>query len=315
MWRFFLKKYFITFVLISTFFTEICLSQVPGGCTPDCEEDDWGTPHLLIADYGDCTLNIWYKTRVACNTYLDLQILLITTSGSGCYTMLPLNLLFKRAYYLLLLENPMNWPPRCIPPNDTGQVCYNEYRISQAECWTIYEVVVVNDTNYVSIPCNGGDCCLQKMRVCRECPEGYLSLYPLEDPWSYDHCSESEPPIPPAPEGSECELVCNWFLYLENRSQSNIENEHSMIIQSSKEIITQLNGGNLNLSIKAPKHGNYSVRISDVYGSILKEQNGTINDNLNNIKVDLADFHSGNYLYIIEIDGNMIKSGKFILDK
>jgi hypothetical protein len=312
-----MKKFIASIIFIFGFIllTNNVFSQIPGGCTPDCEEDDWVGPTLLIVDYGDCTLNIWYKRRVACDTYLDLQILMITTSGSGCNTMLPLNLLFKRAYYLLLLENPMNWPPLCLPPNDSGQFCYDEYRISQAECWTVYEVVVVNDTNYVSIPCDSGDCCLQKMRICRDCPEGYLSLYPLQDPWSYNHCSESEPPIPPAPEGSECELVCNWYLYLENRIQGNNDTENSMIIQTSKEIVSKIIDGNLDLSIKAPKPGNYTIRITDVYGIMLKEQTGKINNNLNNIKIDLKDFSNGNYLYTIDVDGNLLKSGKFILDK
>ena len=318
--KFTILKITLLVIMLSLSFTTKSLSQVPTPCTPDCQNTPFLGPYLLInTDYPNCTLNIWYYCRHACNLYWDVQIVMIETVGDGCGVLQPLDQLFKRAYYKLIGTNPnppMGFPPIC-PPGFNGMVCNEQWRISQASCWTTYEVIVTGQSHKVSIPCTGSEYCLQPMKICRDCPSGVVSITPLGDPGSYNNCSEAIPPIPPAPPGSHCELVCNWFLYhdegITNPSNGNLN--QNMPVNEGLNSGSRIMDEGLPVEIVAKEGGNYEIRITDVYGTILKEVKGALSIGYNKINVNLRDLKSANYVYSVIVNGMSFTTGKISLEK
>lgn len=289
-------------------------------CTPDCEQTPFGPVEQYMVSMAplDCAFTIHWTSRVACNSYYDVQIVKITTDGSECYVYQPLEKLFRSAYYKLITANPMGYPPLIpIPvPEEPGVVCNTQWRISQASCWTSYDVVVVGQPMTIIVPCLGSDCCLQPMSICRWYPEDYISIDPIGDPYPVDDCNAATPP-PGLPEGADCSPICNWFQYEEGGIIESDPDEGSLHDINSNSIKQDaiLNGGILNISINAKIAGNYTISITDPYGIYYKEINGACNVGNNEINIDLSDFPNGNYIYTINVDGNQLLSNKIILSK
>ncbi len=291
-------------------------AQVPQPCTPDCEWTPFGPPQITIIPLpGGCQLNVWWTSRLACNNWWDFQIVMIETIGSDCWRWLPLDKLFKTAYYNLIELNPMGFPPAYPVPDPPGVACNPQWRISQATCWTHYEIEVVGEYHSVAVPCEGTDCCLQEMRICRYSdppPNGTIQIDPLGDPWSYDDCSEAILP-PEAPPGSECELVCNWYLYAEDYIEPNDKDlDNRKQIKESNLTITD---NILPVSLNSKNNGEYVIRISDVYGKTYKEFNGRFQEGKTNLQLDLNELPRGNYVYSIVLNGTQVLSNKIILIK
>ena len=317
--KFTILKITLLVIMLSLSFTTKSLSQVPQPCTPDCPNDSFITQPPLIVNYGlNCTLVIWYATRIACGTWYDVQLLMVQTIGTGCGVLFPPDQLFKRAYYKLIEADPMGFPPRPTDPipDPPGYICNEQWRVSQASCWTYYNVTVNGQSHLVTIPCNGTDCCLQRMNICRWVG-GSVTINPIGDPSPVNDCSHSTPPIPPAPPGSLCEAKCNWFLV--NSIEKSDPNE-GIVIKNNQNLTDIekplfINDDNLTISINSRNTGFYKIKISNAYGNFLKEIDGELSVGLNDINVNLQNLKNDNYVYSIEVNNSQILTGKFSLIK
>lgn len=303
----------LNFLLLEVVSTKLH-SQVPEPCNPDCFETPFPIPGFY-AEYDmtplDCKLKIWYTYRHACNYYYDVQILKIVTEGSQCWAYMPLEKLFKTAYYRLIKENPMGYPPMCEGDKDVF-LCNEQWRISQASCWATYDIDCAGHQCTVTVPCIGTDCCLQRMRICRDCPEGIIQVDPLGDPWPSQNCGASSPP-PGAPPGTHCNPVCNWFLYSDGGIILPGSEESSKA--GNKKGGIEIHSNEFPISITSEKEGKYVIHITDAYGNIYIQQSGKLEVGKNKINIKLQDLKEGNYIYSISVDGVLLESDKIILTK
>ena len=112
-------------------------------------------------------------------------------------------------------------------------------------------------------------------------------------------------------------MVCNWYLYHE---QGIIEDNHGSLDlinpkSNNLDIGMKIKDDNFSISIKAPSNGTYTIRITDVYGTLLKEQVGDLVINRNALNINLRELQAGNYIYTVIVDGIQLTTGKFILEK
>lgn len=311
-------KYVLLVILFSVLFCLKSYAQVPQPCTPDCESTPFSTPTMTpITLPGGCELHVWWSSRKACNMYWDVQIVMIETIGADCWRWLPLSKLFKEAYYNLIKLNPMGYPPKYPVQNPPGIECETQWRISQASCWTNYEIIIVGVPHTVSVQCLGTDCCLQQMKICRETnpiPYGTITITPLGDPYSDNDCSYSTLP-PGVPPNSICEPICNWYLYHEGGIiNPNNEDKSDSQISIRNEFATLINDGLMPISFVTKDKGEYLIRLSDPYGNYHREFQGKYQIGKTDVLVNLIDLPKGNYIYTVILNGAQLMTNKLIIE-
>lgn len=258
-----------------------------------------------------CTLKVWYTFRLACFLYYDVQILKIETEGSDCGVYLPKEKLFKTAYYKLIQSNPMGFPPNtCNEETPPGIYCNEQWRISLATCWATFDLDCAGHQCTVTVPCMGGDCCLQPMRICRDCPSNIIQIDPLGEPWPSENCGAAEPP-PQAPPGTLCTPLCNWFLYSGIISPK-IDDTNKI---EKIDNVLQLKSNEFPIVITTESEGTYKILITDPYGKIYIQREGELQAGRSEIKLDLHNLMEGNYVYSIFVNGQLLKTDKLILKK
>lgn len=281
--------------------------DTPPPCVPDCEN----TPFHPVEQndfYFDngCIIRVWYTWRKACDVYYDIQIVKIETLNPLCNDY-SYKQIFDSAFKKVIELNKMGFPPK------RGE-CDVNWRISAASCWSFWNIIVTGDPHMIMLPCAGSGCCYQPYQVCRD-QQGNITLTPLGSPWPAVNCDTATPPS--YPPGLTCNPICDWLIMEQYNPGSLIEpnKKDNQDMGNAIKIEIPSNGETLNMLVSTDKKSNFSIKITDVYGIQLIEQNGVVENSITPITVKTSELHNGNYLYNIYIDGVLLYSGKLLIIK
>ena len=126
-------------------------------------------------------IRITYRTRLACGVFHDVYIESISfvngvAAAQACGTTMNVKDMVKGATALLLVNNPMNFPPA----DSLEGACNSNWRVMTGACWKASFQVTASgmasdgkDKGDIVLqalpnlwPCSYSYCCLQMIRVC-----------------------------------------------------------------------------------------------------------------------------------------------------
>lgn len=150
-------------------------------CLPDCPNDVFiplypAPPAVASIQVCGITLQVEYRTRVACNTWYDFYLEAVTDNpaipGDQLATVLAtcfggdINALLQAITEQMIIDNPMNFPP-------TSSGCEVNWRVMKGSCWRVDNQANYNPDSPAPIsadswiaPCEGTNCCLEGFEVC-----------------------------------------------------------------------------------------------------------------------------------------------------
>jgi hypothetical protein len=308
-----MKNLSFSFILVLIFSAYVVSNnvnaqQTPPPCTPDCEATPFFAPPVFNDFYFDngCIIRVYYTWRHACNTWYDVQIVRIETLNPLCNAYSDKQLL-DSAFKKVLEFNRMGYPPA--PGN-----CDLNWRITTASCWSTWTIIVTGQEFKVLLPCTGAGCCYQPYQVCRDLANK-ITITPLGEPWAAVNCSSAIPPT--YPPGLTCQSICEW-LWIDDYHPGLIkpnEDGTQNLPASTIQINTYANGESLELLVNSVEKGNFTIIIADVYGKSFLKESGVVENSSTPINIDTSKLISGNYIYDVYMNGNLLYSGKLSIVK
>lgn len=297
--------------------SDMCISDDPQPCKPDCENSDWlMPPKTLNVDLGNgCIIFINYTYRRACPpiNWQDIQILKIYSSNCSNWSFKDI---YQKAIYNVIKTNTMGFNPL---RGDT--LCYSIWRVIGAACqkYTTYQ-----DTtgliHYELDNCGDSLCCLQRMKVCR-LSNGEVTIETIGDVYATQQDSncyvvpDSSLIIPPLlPEGT-CFATCDWIHFNELNTLSGKISLNERNSNNSVTCKLLQKGDKLAFVVSCTENDNCNVKINvfDVYGNLVVEKEDKLSSKTKVFNINSIIKHEGIYLYNIYIDDKLIKRGKFII--
>lgn len=287
-------------------------------CTPDYEDVGWESkdPETIpLPQCNDCSVSIKWVQREA-GGYNDFQILSLALEGSDCDSY-PIDIIYKWALGQFIAKNSTGFPPTI------GSIgCDYQARVNIGGCFGVWEYYKLNDTHIDTIKvwenCGDSACCWQLLKICRDSSNAvtitpdttgnYTSLVNCSYIWTYNQYGEQLP----------CIFACNWNANLEGYFEMYWPySQKASIFEDIKksdvygfQIVNNVE--NLNIKIKSNTESNMSLKLFDINGNQINTSNWFLIKGENNILIDNKKLLKGIYLYSIEINGSILKTGKFI---
>ena len=111
------------------------------------------------------------------------------------------------------------------------------------------------------------------------------------------------------------------IFYSNSKYSDNVANLKGEGIDTTTSVVEEINGTKLTIIIynqslfkvvvKETNASNISINIYNINGTLLMNRTGNITSGLNNFELDISKLISGIYLYNINLDGVLMKTGKF----
>ncbi|MCX6148757.1 MAG: hypothetical protein NTW25_16105 [Candidatus Kapabacteria bacterium] len=303
-------------------------NSVPTPCTPNCLNIPWVIHGPETKFISGCVVKVTYATRIACGSQ-DLEILKMDYSPD-CLNYFTIEQIYKTLLFKIIKTNNMDFDP-------LNSGCSTTWRIIQSGCWSSYYSYTMTspdptqigggivDSTLVYEPCEGSECCLQSITVCRTpAPNETITItYNNPNMSSAINCSDTWLENPHSSYIYPCEPKCVWLSNLSGTMVLNIEsiipknqNKQTTIINSYEIGINVIIVDNLlSLMIKNQKSENAEFLISDIKGNLIQKSSLKLFKDNNYFNVRLNDYNNGTYIYSINVDGLFIRSDKFIIAK
>lgn len=315
-------------ILLSLLFFSIVENtnaQEPEPCTPDCEDTTWVNDNITVNLRGcnpNCYVKIFYSTREACGIWQDIQVTRVETLTGYCNSCSTKDL-FLQAYYAVITINRMGFEPKV---GESG--CDNIWRATAGGClasWQIYyhDPTHQGDTLTILQKCDDDQvpCCLKELRVCRylrdEKPDS-VTIDPLGGPpYPTYNCHGATIPsvdtLPPPPDGTECEPVCDWFddIFFSSEKKSYAQN----LTQETSTLYPNPASNIISFDINATDGGTLKSQIFTSDGKIIKTSYSNLSSGWNNIGIDIQTLNTGSYYLKTYINGNYLHTQKFVVTK
>lgn len=320
-------------------------------CTPSpCQvpETPWKPDETKQFPYPGCPNCIYevtyrYRTNICLNNSTqDLQILSLKLIGDDCrFCSISIQALQEEAIKKLIFVNSMQFDPKT--GSSTG-ICNDTWRVIMASCWAEYSLpyIIAQKSNggnvVVFSPCNGSECCMVGMRVCKYTDPDRITIMPLSPIGNNSICSTlTKTVINPASFGIphydattgmitnyttmtiNCDDRCNDLFSIEDNdyrgkiSLNDFEISSNNYKSDDLEISSNYYDDILHTQVKCNTNcSDLIIRIFSLQGHILFEQNFSISKGINLINSDLNKFKTGLY-FIRYSSGNSFHSADKII--
>lgn len=297
-------------------------------CKPDCENDAWIGPKTGI--FGDatscppenCLVAYTYYYRDACNgEFQDIQITKMQRSNN-CASC-PESDFYQSILREIINKNVMDFDPK-------EQGCDTTWRISHGGCWSDYTQILIDletfehDTVIINEPCVNVDCCLQRMKVCKDSVSMTTSIEYLPTDSPNTNCDSTwlENPymngwiIP-------CYPACNWLdgfdsTYvtppeLKRGIEEKVDDYYKDKIGLGVE--HTINESTIDLVVRSFNINEILIEITDINGKIIYRSEEYINSEKEFIQIEKNKFLNGAYLLNIYSNGHRFSTEKLLITK
>ena len=284
----------LLYVLLTVFTVSLANAQDDPPCEMDCPDDDWihKTQSSFEPDPVGCpgceiSFEYWQREN-ACGIYKDLQLgeITLTSSCLSCYT---IDEIVDIAIDKMIKDNELPMP-------DTGE-CETNWRAFHSACWG--EWTENGDT--VIKPCEPAQCCWEVLEVCSDSVTGDIT-YNVIDSYAPDPEECLYYPYP-------CEFTCEGAPEPPKISADT----EGMKEQNGYQIKAYPNPADnrLILEFASGKTGNFTLQVFDYSGNSLHESEFRKEGDNTFIHLNISEYNSGNYRYVIKRKGNTCVSGSF----
>jgi len=207
--------------------------------------------------------------------------------------------------------------------NDT--LCIDIDRVALGGCFAKWEYYVfdgINDLDTIVVWESCGDevCCWESLKVCYSLDGGSITIETSNQYFAGDTCDLK---YIINPRGQfECIRACDWNANLNGYypivqdttifPKLSYDNYDLIYAKNSFGIKVNKFENYINYQIKVNQSLNCSIKFYDLIGNLVDIANINCISGINTYKYDLINKLNGIYIYIIEIDGLIVKTDKFI---
>lgn len=306
-------------------------------CTDDCEEVPWIKEKRRLQIRADmnvfgnnCWANVYFAHRTACGKQ-EVQITKVEYE-EGCLDTNKLKEGYASMIRQLIAANPMGFLPTGVPPD----TCNSTWEVSMGSCFAEFKIFIPKfpfGTREITIRlnCEENSCCTKWYEVCR-IPQWdplfnkEFHLLSIEELGGthLDSCETSfyMGPLTTDPGGIPCNPVCDWLdlvpgdFYDYSAGGLNgkfaVNDYFDEIDEEYVKDIIQLND-RFEFGLEFDGFGDVTFSVYDLSGNIKVNHNLEVLPGRNDYIIDLTQLHTGTYLYMINVNGRIIYSDKFII--
>ena len=295
-------------LLISAFLFALSsnvIAQVPDECLECPDAADWvdETDNITLEDCPDCKITLEWRWRggyprydpPTCNGMPIYEMEIISfIKDPACSTC---TMHDREIFAELFMWMCLNYPfPQLYSFGD----CYQNVSLIQVSCW--------KTINGITSVCPGSGCCAQKVKICKgqNGTEVYL-----------DYTTTTAVDCDPDG-GVTCMNFCGWVEYYDGlldrkpieieKKEAEIENEHVLFKPNPSN-------GTSELSLNFEEKGLVNIKIISAAGTEVNAYEIDKTSDSETLDIDMSNYPSGMYYYIVELEGMPIAKGKFSLVK
>lgn len=304
--------------------SEPCEEKPPAPCVPDCPFDEFEkrTPlTIVLTNCPGCTVKVQYATRIACGKFQDIQVLAIDYLSNQCQQTCDIDKIYKNVIGALIAINQMNFEPFDYPDCDTT------WRIANGACWGKEILYFISDgVTYREIcryhPCEYSGCCLQQLQVCKLENQGVV-ITPISQILGI--------PCPPGLTVIDdkgiiypCNPACHWAGEVNGEFGQPITlytsgKQGTVEVDKKENLLFSFESSNDNsmliLNIKSSTKLNMAFTMYNITGQPLFQNNISLTQGVQEIKIDLENLSSGTYFYSFKVNEHEFNANKLVIIK
>ena len=283
-------------------------SKAYDDCKMVCEDIPWqstgSTPFTIPGCSSGCTFVAYWSYRfincpeIAPIVWCDFKLDAIGCVGCppSCWTCVNMYDMTHAAMAAVMLEEAKF---KICATSLLPDSCSINFSINYSSCWKNESASPSEPTRL--LPCDESQCCKEIWKICKD-ELGNPQAPVLVTQWSLNPYCES----------GECIAVCEP---LHLQQLSGIQDNINQLTGYKASVYPNPTDGYLNIELKSESEGEHLLEIFDITGNLMLSKTFQKQDVDIQVHLDLTKFISGNYKYVIKLNGVSKISGTFNLIK